>query len=372
MSEASQSEVTVAPPEGETKEPKLIRFVVDENAFQPEVYQQLNKAANIINRLSELTYFLNKWGDKVKISETQKADKTAREVAIILERLVVSLDKQPQGKQYDELEEQDIKTLADKYEINLTSANITMIKVSSFEEAEEVESRTSVARSIIHDLRTPLTKVMGYIGLATKMEITDEIMAGIKRGLVNTTHNSNSCLELLENPYAKETVDIHHFIEQLTEMMRGPKIKVKKENLDIAKQPVVWSHAWMESLAYNLIQNMEKAYQTKPTSEPVGYIGSKIIQMEGKPFLLITIEDRGPGLHWGFTGFKAGQTHWDNADVQKISTGVGMDAQLQAIRRYGGDITISNVFNMKLEKIGARIRVLLPLPPSQAADTIKT
>ncbi|MGG7143011.1 sensor histidine kinase [Clostridium nigeriense] len=165
----------------------------------------------------------------------------------------------------------EIKNLAEN--INTMAAEIQS-RIEAERRSEKTKSE--LITNVSHDLRTPLTSVMGYIGLIKEGKYEDEVMM---REYLNIAFNkSNQLKELIEDLFEytklnnqgivleKNKVNIVEFLSQIIEeyipMFEENEIEVVKENVD-EKQIVEIDAGKMVRVIENLFSNAIK-YSYKP------------------------------------------------------------------------------------------------------------
>lgn len=366
MPEPGTQETTAL--EKEVQEPKLLRFVIDEKAFAKEELAGLKKRADQVNRLADIVNLLS-WWTREAISQQPNADlmrlraqvkawtgiKNKIESAIPIAALIDEVVSP------DLPDEEAMQKLAQTLGVADWPKNIQEIPVSRAEQIYDLEDRLSIAGTIIHDIRSPMSTVYGYLEIIAMGEADPKYAEKVFLGLKKTAANVEYCLSLLENPYPKETISVNDFLNTLNANSHFGRIQVESPPNLLQDTKITWSKTWSDSLASNIMQNIAKAY--KSAGALVWFPATtdlKIVEKNGQKMLQVSIEDQGTGFPDEIVanGFQPSVTIWKNAE----GTGIGMYSQLRALRdHYRGDIIPENVFDESGKVTGARLNILFPL-----------
>lgn len=366
-------ETHVTAVEKEQKPFKLLRFTIDKTAFDPQTYDQLNHTAQSLDRLADVVALLHEWSVKSFKDLGVATDAlTARPLLLQMGKQITAWlaikneVKKSLNPPYDNNPppESEIKELATFLGLgNWPKDNPDQAFVGTTEEAKNLEARLSTVSTINHDTASPVTPIFGYLEMIShEAGVNRRYRAPIRRGLKKAVDASVYCMELLKNPYPSEEVTVNDFISQIFEKANYGRIDVKAQT-EFADTKIIWSDTWMSSLASNLIQNMAKAYDSVGENlHRQGFVYLRNVMRNSRKFIRIDIEDRGPGLPPTFSGFKPGFTWWRGHNIQKVSTGLGMYLQAEAIKKhYDGDMIAEVVTGEAGEMIGTRISIFLPV-----------
>lgn len=367
--------VDVAPqsvPEIQKNEPKLIHFRVDEKAFDSDTYNNLNQSAEKLNRLAEVTSLLRAWTGAIS-GPVEKLDPLTIKTTItdiqekydawisMVDKIAASLDPDKTIKQ-ETPTRQEIEQLALKLSISpWPTEAVSEIAIASPAQVAELETRQPIVNTVLHDIKSPITILLGGLWFTSNVGPEPEFLEKIDSAISKLRYNAKYCLNLLENPYPQKTLRADVFIKELEKQLSGYSTKMSSTSSPEAiAAGFTWANEWAESLAYNLAQNIDKSYQSRSdtSADKQAFVDSKIVEEDGRKFILISVEDRGTGLPVDFTGFRPGYTSWKGAK----GTGVGMYSHLKALEdHYQGKLTVENVLDQDGNVIGAKVSLILPV-----------
>lgn len=226
-------------------------------------------------------------------------------------------------------------------------------------ETEQAELRANLLRSVSHDLRTPLTSIIGSI--STVIDQGDNI-DDIQRGelLSNAKEDAEWLVRMVENLLSitrisgSEDTNINKTPEFLEEVIGDCCVKFKKRNPDILldikvpEEPVIVNIDAMliEQVIMNLMEN----------SVHHGKITSKIsvhVVAENKN-AVVTVSDNGKGIDPKIINeiFK-GQLDPDDSNRFR---GIGLAVCKTIVSAHGGRISAAN-----LPEGGAEFKFTLPM-----------
>jgi signal transduction histidine kinase len=233
-----------------------------------------------------------------------------------------------------------------------------------------VETNREMSQVVSHDLRGPLTSVMGYAELLRSRLLKSRPDAGKELGyLASIEGNSRRILSL-----ANKLLDLNH-LEEGSEIERAmldaaaivrqlaEDVRVQAEQKRISLEvevapdlPRIESSEWMlREIAENLLSNAIKY------SREDGHVAARL-RIEGSD-LLLQVEDEGIGMSAEdrarlFTKFfRSG-----NEEVRNVrGTGLGLALTKTMIERLGGRVDVWSELGR-----GSRFSVWLPLTPPEA------
>ena len=227
-------------------------------------------------------------------------------------------------------------------------------------EAEREKLRANLLRAVSHDLRTPLTSIIGSSSsyLENYPELSDEerteLISNIKddsQWLLNMVENlltvtridDNSTDKVKKSPEVVEEV-ISEAIQRLKKRLPDIRIRVSMPNdfLMLSMDPTL-----IEQVLINL---MENAFIHSGTREPIDLI---IRESDGS--ISFTVRDYGNGVDEGQLPyiFEGQRTASRTNDGHK-GIGIGLSICKTIIRAHGGTITAANHTN------GAEFTFTLP------------
>ncbi|SEI77776.1 DUF4118 domain-containing protein [Paraburkholderia diazotrophica] len=242
---------------------------------------------------------------------------------------------------------------------------------------ESERLRNSLLSAISHDLRTPLTAIVGFSSMLAaqradqddaQRELVDAIheealrMTGIVTNLLDMARLQAGSLKLNRQWSLLE--------ETVGSALRDCKRTLARHPVQVALPvdlPLLQIDAvLMERLFANLFENAAKYV---PPDTPL-VIGAQRIDENGKPFVRVTVDDRGPGLPPGmetriFEKFTRGEK-----ESAKPGIGLGLAICRAIAEAHGGRIGAANRVAADGRVEGARFWFTLPVetPPPGPDD----
>lgn len=234
------------------------------------------------------------------------------------------------------------------------------------------ELRESLIHMIVHDLRTPLTSIIGGLQLVVdadyEQELTEEfVFAGLVSArrlleMVNTLLDINK-MEKGELELDLGEVDFNQLAEQAGEQLGGLVIEHNHDlelNLD-HRCPPIWGDA--EKLQRVVVNLLGNAVQFTPGGGHIR-LTSRCTQ-EG---IVFSVSDDGPGIPEEdrariFEKFGQAQTRLEG---HKYSTGLGLTFCKMVAEAHGGRIWVDS----ELAR-GSTFSVLLPVRPAHSGQEAK-
>ncbi|MPW19912.1 DUF4118 domain-containing protein [Paraburkholderia sp. CNPSo 3157] len=242
---------------------------------------------------------------------------------------------------------------------------------------ESERLRNSLLSAISHDLRTPLTAIVGFSSMLAAQradqddaqgELVDAIheealrMTGIVTNLLDMARLQAGSLKLNRQWSLLE--------ETVGSALRDCKRTLARHPVQVALPadlPLLQIDAvLMERLFANLFENAAKYV---PPDTPL-VIGAQRIDENGKPFVRVTVDDRGPGLPPGmetriFEKFTRGEK-----ESAKPGIGLGLAICRAIAEAHGGRIGAVNRVAAEGRVEGARFWFTLPVetPPPGPDD----
>ncbi len=213
--------------------------------------------------------------------------------------------------------------------------------------ADTIRYRKEFFDNVTHELKTPITIIMGYSDMLKDTDPTSEFFAtGLENIAVESRRLSNMVTELLEESrfshsarIAPEKVDIKELIAGLCETMglKAGRYDVKL-NLDF-KAPIIsrGNKEQLRRLFVNLIDNAIKYSKSGDVIEIVGFVRDENVVVEVKNKLQQEI--RAERLEDIFTPF----TRLEDS-AEKGSVGLGLSICKDIVDEHGGTIgaTLTN------------------------------
>ncbi|WP_322014526.1 DUF4118 domain-containing protein [Paraburkholderia sp. J12] len=246
---------------------------------------------------------------------------------------------------------------------------------------ESERLRNSLLSAISHDLRTPLTAIVGFSSMLAQTweatgapedprsgELVESIhdealrMTSIVTNLLDMARLQAGSLKLNRQwTLLEETVGAA--LAACRRVLARHPVQVKlEEGLPLLHLDAVL----MERLFSNLLENAAKY---TPSDAPL-VIGARRVEMGGNPFVRVTIDDRGPGLPPGmgervFEKFTRGEK-----ESAKPGIGLGLAICRAIVEAHGGTIGAGNRVDNEGQVEGASFWFALPVeaPPPLPAD----
>jgi two-component system sensor histidine kinase KdpD len=242
---------------------------------------------------------------------------------------------------------------------------------------ESERLRNSLLSAISHDLRTPLTTIVGFSSMLAQSpdtqpsgELVEAIheealrMTGIVTNLLDMARLQAGSLQLNQQwTLLEETVGAA--LRACKRVLANHPVQVKLP----ADLPLLHLDAvLMERLFSNLFENAAK--YTAPTTPLT--IGAQRLDADGKSFVRVTVDDDGPGLPAGmearvFEKFTRGEK-----ESAKPGIGLGLAICRAIVEAHGGTIGALNRVSADGHVEGARFWFTLPVEtPPDAPDALE-
>jgi len=256
----------------------------------------------------------------------------------------------------------------------LTSAMTTQIKLQEHlrAESEKEKLRADLLRAMSHDIRTPLTSIVGSTSLllsedcALSEEKKRELLEDVRDEslwLIRTMENLLSITRIGGDPskIAKSQEMAEEVIEAAVRKFgkRHPEAPVVR--VDLPEKPIFvpMDIILVEQVLENLLENV--ADHSKNATEIV------VSLSRSGDYALFTVDDDGvpiskevlPHLFRGGINARSGV----NADGKR-SMGLGLSACMAIVRAHGGSMTASN----KAQKGGTEFSFTLPMEETDNED----
>ncbi|NPT34747.1 DUF4118 domain-containing protein [Paraburkholderia xenovorans] len=242
---------------------------------------------------------------------------------------------------------------------------------------ESERLRNSLLSAISHDLRTPLTTIVGFSSMLAQSpdaqpnaELVEAIheealrMTGIVTNLLDMARLQAGSLQLNQQwTLLEETVGAA--LRACKRVLANHPVQVKLP----ADLPLLHLDAvLMERLFSNLFENAAK--YTAPATPLT--IGAQRLDTDGKSFVRVTVDDNGPGLPAGmearvFEKFTRGEK-----ESAKPGIGLGLAICRAIVEAHGGTIGALNRVSANGHVEGARFWFTLPVEtPPEAPDALE-
>lgn len=204
------------------------------------------------------------------------------------------------GNRISQADEQTIEALLDQAAIAIERSMLSSAAVSATAAAEREKLRSALLSSLSHDLRTPLSSILGSVttlrslGPKLKSAVRDDLLANIEE---ETTRLSRFVSDLLDMTRLeggaveslKEKIDLTDLVTAASRRARTlwPEREISIETAAVPLT-VMGDSALLEQLIFNLLENAHK--YTLPGTPTV------VSQERRGDLAVVTVEDQGVGI----------------------------------------------------------------------------
>ncbi|WP_343208244.1 DUF4118 domain-containing protein [Anaerolentibacter hominis] len=215
-------------------------------------------------------------------------------------------------------------------------------------ESEKEKMRSNLLRAISHDLRTPLTSIIG--SSATYIENNDYLDQEKRDNLVTQIHeDANWLLHIVENLLTvtrirQDGARVNKIPEPMEEVVSEAVARTKKRYPDIALkitlpeefQMVPMDATLVEQVIINLLEN---AYKYAGCTIPIEL---QVVYKDGNAWL--SVKDYGPGIHAEHPeSIFDGSSYSKNRSTDSSKgMGIGLSICKTIINAHGGEISAAN------------------------------
>jgi two-component system sensor histidine kinase KdpD len=293
-----------------------------------------------------------------------KAPMRTRGVLAVLTRNAGELDVPEQKRMLD--------AFAAQIALALERVHYVEIARDALVSMESERLRNSLLSAISHDLRTPLTTIVGFASMLaeargdTRSPANAELITAIHDESLRMTSIVTNLLDMarlqagglrLNRQWSLLEETVGAALRACRRVLNGRPVEVRlPSDLPFLQLDAVL----MERLFSNLLENAAK--YTPPGSKLV--IGAESIEADGKPFVRVYIDDNGPGLpaNMGdrvFEKFTRGEK-----ESAKPGIGLGLSICRAIVQAHGGTIGANNRLDESLpdpQIQGARFWFTLPV-----------
>lgn len=225
-------------------------------------------------------------------------------------------------------------------------------------DAEREKLRANLLRAVSHDLRTPLTSIVGATGAILDNALPPEKQREL---LADVNADAQWLLRMIENQLAitriqGETAPLHTETEVVEDVLAEAAIKFQKHfpdikvDMDLCDDILLadMDAVLIEQVVLNLLENA--VYHGKHTTRV------RLSAERSGRFVLVTVSDDGAGIPRDRLPrlFQAMPESGRSADAQK-HMGIGLSVCLSIVRAHGGEMSATNN-----EQGGASISFTLP------------
>ncbi|MBT9544607.1 MAG: response regulator [Candidatus Sericytochromatia bacterium] len=251
---------------------------------------------------------------------------------------------------------------------NLSQQN-QALQTSLKRQQELEEQRDNLLHMIVHDLRAPLSGIIGYLSLLERG--ADTFSEKQQRHLNLAIQSSQTLIDMIselldvyklengEMPLFRDSKDICQTILQATETLEGMFTdKVLICELPQSPSPIFLDHDLIRRVIINLLSN---ALKFTPRGGEI-----KIQAETGADRLIVAVQDSGLGIPEElqakiFEKFGQAELRQEN---RRYSTGLGLTFCRMVVEAHGGKIGVSSQMGQ-----GSRFEFVLPVSlPETASD----
>lgn len=218
-------------------------------------------------------------------------------------------------------------------------------------EAEKEKMRANLLRAVSHDLRTPLTGIIG--NSASYLEMGDSLSDEEKRDLIEYVNNdANWLLNMVENLLSVTRIDgdtasVNKELESVDEVVSAAVIQFRKRfnkaevRVKVTDQDamVMMDAMLIQQVILNMLQNAElHAHSEKPLEVTISEDGQSVY---------FSVRDYGMGIDEArletiFDGEPYGQQNENARSDGYKGMGIGLSICKTIIRAHGGEIKAIN------------------------------
>ncbi len=250
------------------------------------------------------------------------------------------------------------------------------LEIANFKTKNLLKSREQLISTVSHDLKTPLSTIVGYSELLGNSDVSTKqsyFINNIKKSSEYITQLVQDLLDFSKIEAGKITIEKVPFSlpQIIDEVAKSIQTVYKQKNIDLIinvdeklNSKIVGDPFRLKQILSNIIGN---AY--KFTEE--GYIKINAFPTENNDFFTITIEDTGIGIEKGNQKFVFEEFAQANEGIEKKygGTGLGLSICQKIISILGGTLQLESIFGQ-----GSTFEIKLPLlfdTSSNQVDEIK-
>ncbi|UUF15171.1 MULTISPECIES: sensor histidine kinase [Flavobacterium] len=247
------------------------------------------------------------------------------------------------------------------------------LEIANFKTKNLLKSREQLISTVSHDLKTPLSTIVGYSELLGNSDINTKqsyFIKNIKNSSEYITQLVQDLLDFSRIEAGKITIEkVPFYLPELIEdTARNIQTVYKEKNIDLIinvddklHTRVVGDPFRLKQILTNIIGN---AY--KFTEE--GHIKISSYVSENENFFIITIEDTGIGIEKGNQKLVFEEFAQANENIEKKygGTGLGLSICQKIISFMGGRISLESTFGK-----GSTFEIKIPLILDQSEITVE-
>ncbi|CAC9973431.1 ATP-binding response regulator [Flavobacterium panici] len=247
------------------------------------------------------------------------------------------------------------------------------LEIANFKTKNLLKSREQLISTVSHDLKTPLSTIVGYSELLGNSDVNTKqsyFIKNIKNSSEYITQLVQDLLDFSRIEAGKITIEkVPFYLPELIEdTARNIQTVYKEKNIDLIinvddklHTRVVGDPFRLKQILTNIIGN---AY--KFTEE--GHIKISSYVSENENFFIITIEDTGIGIEKGNQKLVFEEFAQANENIEKKygGTGLGLSICQKIISFMGGRISLESTFGK-----GSTFEIKIPLILDQSEITVE-
>ncbi|MRX69015.1 Signal transduction histidine kinase [Flavobacterium resistens] len=246
------------------------------------------------------------------------------------------------------------------------------LEIANFKTKNLLKSREQLISTVSHDLKTPLSTIVGYSELLGNSDVNTKqsyFINNIKNSSEYITQLVQDLLDFSQIEAGKITIEKVPFSlpQIIDEVAKSIQTVYKQKNIDLIinideklNSKIVGDPFRLKQILSNIIGN---AY--KFTEE--GYIRINAFLTENNDFFTITIEDTGIGIEKGNQKLVFEEFAQANENIEKKygGTGLGLSICQKIISILGGTLQLESIFGQ-----GSTFEIQLPLLFDTSSNTI--
>jgi nitrogen fixation/metabolism regulation signal transduction histidine kinase len=225
-----------------------------------------------------------------------------------------------------------------------------------------------VARRLAHEIKNPLTPIQ-LSAERIRHKYLDRLPPEERDTLdraTSTIANQVESMKLMVNAFSEYAqpirtksllTDLNRLIQDVVELHRAPGGPSMQLKLDQHLPQVQLDPVQFRQVFNNLIINAGDAMH-ETTSEPTIIIGTSMVEVGGRQWVQISVEDNGPG----FPATLLDRIFDPYVTTKKKGTGLGLAIVHRVIEEHGGRIHAEN-----RKQVGALVKIQIPLDVASMA-----
>ncbi|MFH6990415.1 ATP-binding protein [Flavobacterium collinsii] len=246
------------------------------------------------------------------------------------------------------------------------------LEIANFKTKNLLKSREQLISTVSHDLKTPLSTIVGYSELLGNSDVNTKqsyFIKNIKNSSEYITQLVQDLLDFSQIEAGKITIEKVPFLlpEIIDEVAKSIQTVYKQKNIDLIiniddklNSRIVGDPFRLKQILSNIIGN---AY--KFTEE--GFIKISVYVTENNDFFIVSIQDSGIGIEKGNQKLVFEEFAQANENIEKKygGTGLGLSICQKIISILGGTLNLESTFGK-----GSTFQIQLPLLFDVSQNTV--